>query len=205
MLNDEQTEYIRKEIEESSISIQDLKDDLLDHFCCSIENEIKKGTSFKIAYVRALQEICPNGLDEIHKETIYLLNYKKINAMKKLMYSIGLVASISTFTGLLFKILHLQGADEFFNYGLSGITLVFLPMLAIDRYKIGLSKVLSERLKVVLGFLSAILITVAVLLKLNHFSQYGNILLLIGAVIFILGYLPFLFFRMYRKSIEESI
>jgi hypothetical protein len=202
MLNDEKTEYIRREIEKSTISIQDLKDDLLDHFCCFIENEMSNGESFEDAFTKAKKHICPNGFDEIQKETIYLLNTNKIIAMKKLMYSIGLIAAIGTSTGVLFKILHLPGGDQLFTYGFLGIVLLFIPMLAIDRYKLSLSKVLSERLKIILGFTSAMIIGVAILLKLMHLKQFGDLLLIAGAVIFILGYLPFLFFRMYNKSVS---
>ena len=202
MLSDEQTEYVRREIEKSTISIQDLKDDLLDHFCCFIESEIKSGASFESAYATARQSICPNGFDEIQKETIYLLNSNKIIAMKKLMYSIGLVASIGTCTGILFKLLHLPGGDELFTYGFLGIVLLFLPMLAIDRYKLSISRVLSEKLKIILGLISGIIIGLAVLLKLLHLTQFGDTLLIVGSVIFILGFLPFLFFRMFSKSIE---
>lgn len=202
MLSDEQTEYIRREIEKSTISRQGLKDDLLDHFCCFIENEVKNGKSFEFAYVTARQSICPNGFDEIQKETIYLLNSNKIISMKKLMYSIGLMASIGTCAGILFKLLHLPGGDELFTYGFLGIVLLFLPMLALDRYKLSLSKVLSERLKIILGFVSAIIVGLAVLLKLLHLTQFGDTLLIAGFAIFILGFLPFLFFRMYSKSVE---
>lgn len=201
MLTDEQTEYVRREIENSAISIQDLKDDLLDHFCCFIENEMKQGASFEAAYAKARQVICPNGLDEIQQETIYLLNTNKIIAMKKLMYSIGLLASIGTCAGILFKLLHLPGGDELLTYGFLGIVLLFLPMLAIDRYKLSLGNVLSERLKIGLGFASGIIIGVAMLLKVLHISV-GNLLLIIGIVVFALGFLPFLFFRMYKQSRE---
>lgn len=201
MLSDEQTEYVRREIEKSRISIQELKDDLLDHFCCFIENEIENGKSFESGYATAIQHICPNGFDEIQKETIYLLNSNKIITMKKLIYSVGLIASIGTGAGILFKILHLPSGDELFTYGFLGIVLLFLPMLAIDRYKLSLSKVLSEKLKIILGFVSAMIIGVAVLLKLLHLTQFGDTLLIVGSVIFTLGFLPFLFFRMYSKSI----
>ncbi|NBP67955.1 MAG: hypothetical protein EBR30_12585 [Cytophagia bacterium] len=163
---------------------------------------MSNGESFEDAFTKAKEHICPNGFDEIQKETIYLLNTNKIIAMKKLMYSIGLLAAIGTSTGVLFKILHLPGGDQLFTYGFLGIVLLFIPLLAIDRYKLSISKVLSERLKIILGFSSAMIIGVAILLKLMHLKQFGDILLIAGAVIFILGFLPFLFFRMYSKSIS---
>jgi hypothetical protein len=85
MLSDEQAEQIRADIERSSLSFPMVKDDLLDHFCCVVESKLEQGHSFEDAYYLAWQQICPNGLDEIQEETIYLLNASKIIVMKKVM------------------------------------------------------------------------------------------------------------------------
>ncbi|CAA9527363.1 MAG: hypothetical protein AVDCRST_MAG96-3320 [uncultured Segetibacter sp.] len=200
-LTDEQVEFIRTEIDKSTLVSPSLKDDLLDHFCCFIEFRLAKGDSFTAAYAYAYQEICPNGLDEIQKETIYLLTSKKVIAMKKLMYFTGLVTSISVSIGWLFKLLNWPGGGDLFTYGFLGFVLIFLPMLAVDRYKLAFNKVLGERLKVILGFSSAIITGLAVMFKLMHL-QGASILLILGTVMFSFGFLPFLFFRMYRKSVE---
>jgi magnesium-transporting ATPase (P-type) len=201
MLSDDRIERIRVEIDKGGISMQELKDDLLDHFCCVVEYEMKKGLSFETAYQRAFEDICPNGFSEIQKETIFLLNSKRILTMKKLMYTIGLLASISFSVGWLFKILHWPGGDELFIYGFLAFVLVFLPLLAIDRYKAAFASVASERLKIILGFSSAIVTGMAVLFKLLHL-QGADLLLIVGAQMFSFGFLPFLFYRMYRKSLE---
>lgn len=107
MLREEEIALIEVQINKSAISSQALKDDLLDHFCCFIEHEIKGGSSFEEAHRKAWQQICPNGLDEIQHETIFLLNAKKIIFMKKTMYAIGLLASISITIGWLFKVIRL--------------------------------------------------------------------------------------------------
>lgn len=199
LLGDEKVDFIRGEIEKSAIAIQALKEDLLDHFCCFIEYEIKRGHSFEAAYAKAMKQICPNGFDEIQKETIYLLNAKKILFMKKVMYSIGLITSISVSIGWLFRILHWPGGNQLFVYGFLGLVLLFIPMLAIDRYKVSLTRALSERLKIILGASSTMIIGLGVLLKVTD-SQGGDLLLIIGMLLFSFGFLPFFFFRMYRKS-----
>ena len=120
--------------------------------------------------------------------------------MKKVMYSIGLISSICVCIGWLFKVLHWPGAGPLFNYGFLGFVLIFIPMLAIDRYKVNISKALSDKLRIILGFFSAMVMGLAVLFKLMHL-QGADILLIIGTLIFSFGFLPFLFFRMYKKSI----
>ena len=109
--------------------------------------------------------------------------------MKKIMYAIGLITSISMTMGLTFKILHMPGADELFNLGFFGFTLVFLPMITVDRYKQNLHKALSERLRLILGFLSAVLIGFSVLFKIFH-RPNADVMLLIGITIFSFGFLP---------------
>src|SRR5690606_31130331 len=132
------------EIDKSNIQNQALKEDLLDHFCCFIEARIAKGASFEAALQDAFREICPNGLDEIQKETIYLLNYKTNLIMKRVMYAVGLAASIAMSIGFLFRILHWPGGNNIFIFGLLPFVFIFLPLLAIDRFKLQLHKALSE-------------------------------------------------------------
>ncbi len=200
MLSDEHIERIQSEIDKGGISMPDLKDDLLDHFCCVVEYKMQRGLSFENAYQQAFMDICPNGFGEIQNETIFLLNAKRIVTMKKIMYSIGLLASISISIGWLFKILGWLGGGELFTYGFLGFVLLFLPLLAIDRYKAALTSVASERLRIILGFLSAIVTGLAVLFKLMHL-QGADLLLISGVLLFSFGFLPFLFFRMYKKSL----
>ncbi len=121
--------------------------------------------------------------------------------MKKVMYAVGLAASIAMSIGLLFKILNWPGGNTIFIFGLLPFVFIFLPLLAIDRYKLQLHKALSEKLKLILGIASAILIGLSVLFKIMHLMG-ADILLVLGIGLFTLGFLPFLFFRMYKKSLQ---
>jgi len=197
----EQVTIIRKQVEQSGIINEMLRDDVLDHLCCVVEIKISKGMNFDLALQEASHELAPEGLIEIQRETVFLLNPTKIIRMKKIMYAIGLLTSISMTFGLTFKILHMPGADELFNFGFFGFTLVFLPMITIDRYKQNLHKAMTERLRLIFGFLSAVLIGASVMFKVFHI-QDADVMLLVGIAIFSFGFLPFLFFSMYKKSIS---
>ena len=201
MLSEQEINSLETEIQQSAIASEALKEDLLDHFCCFIEHEMTKGVSFEEAKLNAWQQICPNGMDEIQQETIFLINAKKIIIMKKVMYSIGLLSSISVSIGFLFKLLHWPGGGELSTFGFLGFVLLFIPMLAIDRYKLTLKKALTEKLKVILGFTSVGITGLAVLFKIMHYPG-ADILLIVGVLTFSLGFLPFLFFRMYKKSVS---
>lgn len=200
-LTDEQIQFIQIKIDASAITLPALKDDLLDHFCCYIEVRLAQGEAFAVAYAQAYQQICPNGLNEIQKETIFLLNSKRMLTMKKLMYFIGLITSVSFSIGWLFKLLYWPGGGDLLTYGFLGFVLIFLPMLAMERYKLAYTNILGEKLKIMLGFTSTIIIGLALMFKLMHL-QGASILLIVGFVLFSFGFLPFLFFRMYRKAVE---
>lgn len=200
-LSDDQLLAIRELIATSTVTIDTLKDDLLDHLCCVVEIRMERGSSFETALREALHELAPNGLDEIQRETLYLLNSNKILTMKKVMYSIGLVCAISISLGWLFSVLHWPGGSELFNYGFLGFMLLFVPMLTIDRYKVSLRKALSEKLRIIFGVVSALLTGLAAAFKFLHLAG-ADILLLTGMVLFTFGFLPFLFFNLYKKSVS---
>lgn len=178
-----------------------LRDDVLDHLCCVVEIKLKKGNDFILALQEASHELAPEGLIEIQRETIFLLNSTKIIRMKRIMYAIGLLSAIGMTMGLTMKMLHLPGSGELSSISFLGFTLLFLPMVLIDRYKQNLHKALSERLRLIIGFLSAVLIGLSVLFKTFHYEG-ADIVLLVGIAFFSFGFLPFLFFGMYKKSIS---
>lgn len=57
------------------------------------------------------------------------------------------------------------------------------------------------KLKVILGSFSALIVGLAGVFKVLHL-QWADHLLLGGMLLFTFGFLPFLFFRMYKKSIS---
>jgi hypothetical protein len=104
--------------------------------------------------------------------------------------------------GWLFKYLNWKGGGDMLTYGMICFLLVFLPMLAINRYKMTLGKALSENLKIILGFSGAIIAGLGIILRTSG-MQYGSLMVIVGTLIIAFGFLPFLFFGMYRKSIEQ--
>ncbi len=202
MINDEQVELVIEEVNKSSLRNQQLKDDLIDHLSCLIEYEMKKGAGFSEAMELAFQQTAPNGLNEIQQETIFLLNYSKIIFMKRLTYTLGFIFSAAFFIGIFFKLMHLPGATILGFGGGAGLAFVFIPLLLINKYKQLMGEVLSERLKWFVGSASLILFMAASFFKLFHLPGAA---ILLGScfLVFVFGFLPFLFFRMYKQSVEE--
>ncbi|WP_299245639.1 hypothetical protein [uncultured Aquimarina sp.] len=199
-LSIEQEEKIKDFVDKQGLRIQALKDDILDHLCCVVESELKAGKTFDQSLQDAILELAPNGLIDLERKTFFLLNSKRIIMMKKLMYFIGFVGALTLTTGITFKILWYPGANKLFITGFLLLLLVFVPMLAFDKYKVAIAKTLSERLKIILGCVSGVIVGLSGLFKLMHWMG-AEVLLLAGAFVFAIGYLPFLFFAMYKRAL----
>ncbi len=199
-LTTEQVEVVKRVIESSGIEIETLKDDLLDHLCCVIESEMKDGKSLDASLNDAIRQLAPDGLKEIERETVFLLNSNKILFMKKIMFFIGFVGAFTLTMGTTFKWLHWPGGDELFMSGFLTLTLLYAPLIAIDSYKVPLSRALSQKLRITIGLLSVLSIGIGALLKISGLFG-GDFLLLGGSVVFAIGFLPFHFFTLYKRSI----
>jgi len=200
-LTDENIEFIAQIINSSKIESIEMKEDLIDHFCCAIEEDMGKGLNFEKSYDKAYQNICPDGVDEIHRETVFLLTFKKIKAMKRLLYVSGYLSAIGITTTVFMKLNH---------FGYPGITFLltsvimiflFIPSLFVNIYKRDLIKSLSNRLIYTFGFIGVELLVVSALFRLNHWS-WSTSIFLTSFVILNFAFFPFLFFKMYRKSVD---
>jgi hypothetical protein len=152
-------------------------------------------------FVKRSVSFAPDGLNEIENETFWLL-HPKLLLMKKMLYGFGLLFSMMTAIGFFLKVLHWSLANELLITGMGGILLVVIPMIVVNmiRYKTHSS---LERAKDRLGIASAILWSAGGILKVLHVVA-ANETLLLGTVVFALGFLPCLFLIMYRKSVESS-
>ncbi len=121
--------------------------------------------------------------------------------MKKLIYAAGLLSAMTFTTGWTFGVLRLPGTTYLQLYGFIGFAFVFLPLLAMDHYNALIRETLSEKLKFIFGMTSGVLVGVSALMKLMHL-QGTNWFLVAGAVLFVFGFLPFLFFTLYKKSVS---
>jgi hypothetical protein len=200
-LSPEEVAIVRKQVDQSSIRLDSLRDDVLDHLCCVVEIKIERGGVFDTALQEALRELAPDGLDEIQRETVFLLNSTKVIRMKQVMYLIGLVSAISMSLGWMFRILHWPGGTALTIYGALAFSLLFLPMLIINHFKVKINSALSEKLKLGTGFLSALIYCSAFAFKLMHLPGADQLIIL-ATLLFSFGFLPFLFFTMYKKSVS---
>ena len=200
-LSAEQEKTIQQYVDSHELKLKTLRDDIIDHLCCVVESGLGKGKPFEQLLNEAVDDIAPNGLREIDRRTTFLINYNRILIMKKIMYVIGFIGSVALTMGVAFKLLHLPGANPLFMIGYLSLLLIFVPLLAFDRFKVAIAKVLSVRLKIIFGAISSVILGLAGLFKILHL-QGADVLLMLGTIIFAVGFLPFLFFTMYRSSVS---
>lgn len=200
-LTTDQENIIKTLVDNQKLTIKTLSDDITDHLCCVVESQLGKGKSFDDLLNNALMDLAPNGLIEIQHKTIFLLNSKRIILMKRLMYLIGFIGSITLTAGITFKLLHMPFGTELFTIGFLTLLLIFIPLVTFNRYKVAISKSISVKLKMILGAIASIITGLSGLFKLMHL-QGAELLLILGAFIFGFGFLPFYFFTMYKKSVS---
>ena len=73
-LSTEQINIIKETVNKSLIKLPTLKDDIIDHLCCVVEIKMDRQQNFDSAFKEALHDLAPDGLDEVYKATIFLLN-----------------------------------------------------------------------------------------------------------------------------------
>ena len=202
-LTEEQEKKVQQYVDAQGLKRTTLRDDVVDHLCCVLEHETGKGKPFEQSLHRAVNELAPRGLKNLERQTLFSLNAKRIIRMKKLLYLTGLIGSVTLTIGVTLTLLSMPGGNRFFMIGFLTLLLVFIPLLALDRYKVAISST-PERLQIVLGVIAAVTTGLSGLFKVLHL-QGAPWLLLLGAFIFAVGFLPFFFFSMYRKSVSRKI
>lgn len=198
MIEERNIQRIIDAVDQSSIESKEMKDDLVDHFCCLIEIDMKEGIPFEKAYERAYLQTCPSGLNEIQKETTYLLNRSKMVFMKRLTYLTGFLLFLSSTIGGAFKILHLPGARVLMAMGSMGLVFVFLPLLFYKRIA---HKIQPERIMWKVGLASVCSFALAALFKILHFPGFA-VLMALSILLLSFGFLPLIFFKVYEKSVN---
>ena len=198
-LTEKQIDYITQVVNNSTIQSETMKEDLIDHFCCAVEADMQKGVSFETAYDKAYHYICPDGFDEIQRETIFLLTFKNIQKMKKLLFISGYLSAIGATTTLFLKLNILPfGGIMLFITALI-LVFVFLPTLFMYLYKKDFAQFYGKKTMYVGGFAGVAFLVLSALFWAMHWPL--EIVLLLTALLALnFAFFPMLFLKMYRKT-----
>jgi len=194
VLNDSQIERITDTVNGSNIASAELKEDLIDHLCCIVEDEMAKDKDFESAHQTALQRVCPNGLDEIQNKTVFLLPSKSRKRLDRTTYISGFAALTGMLITTIMKILHLPYAGMVLIATTFVGTFVFFPAIIVHLLKSG-----KKNVSYILGFIGAWFLVLFVVFKLMHWP-WDNIFLLLAVLFVYSGVFPLFFFKTFRKS-----
>ena len=81
-ISDQQIDYILNDFRARGVEMESLQENLLDHICCIIEQELEANGDFERFYSTTIKTFYKNELKEIEEETISLLNNKNLEEIR---------------------------------------------------------------------------------------------------------------------------
>jgi len=176
-------EIIAGEVRSQEIVFSHLADELIDHLCCDVEDEMEGGLAFGEAWARVKQKFGIRRLKEIQEEALYETDIK-YRFMKNTMKISGVAGTILFGCAAMFKIQHWPGAGIILTLGAMILTFVFMPSALGVLWKETKS---GKRLVLFISaFLSAGLFITGILFKIQHWDGGGPILIMAGVVMLFL-------------------
>jgi len=200
-LTEEQIAFIENDIKVRGITSPDLSIDLLDHICCLIEYKLDEYRNFETVYQETLLLFGEKGLKEIQDETNRLLTFKHYYIMNATMKISGYISSLMILFGAFFKFNHWPGANIMLVIGMFFLTVLFLPLLFILKFKSSAESNRSIVLSII-GFVAALLICMGILFRIMHWPN-ARMLTITGGVLLLLGYLPIYFISVYKNTTNK--
>ena len=189
-ISEQQIDFILDDLRARGIEMVSLQQDLLDHICCIMEQNLEEDGNFESFYYRTIEQFYKKELCEIEEETINLLIHKNYYTMKKGMLISGLISTLLLSIGIVFKFLHFPGAAVLILFGVLLLSFLFLPLLFVLKAKE--SKEIKDKIILSLGFLAAISLTLGILFKVMHWP-FANLLGLAAMIIMLFLFLPIYF------------
>lgn len=202
VFNKSHVETIAQKLANSGLTSVHLQPELLDHYCCIVEEKMSEGKSFDDAYKYAWTAINPGGIHEIEEELFFLIYLNKQTTMNKMKYLGGFFAASFIALGFLFYILHWPGGKMFTVIGYASLlfTCTIITITAFNKHS---NQNKMDKFRLISGNLTGILIATGSLFKAFHWPG-ANILLVVGFSVLILLYLPAFFHHAYKRSIEGA-
>lgn len=195
-ISEKQIDFILDDISARGIEMESLQQNLLDHVCCIIEQNLDEDGDFESFYSTVIATFYKVELKEIEEETINLLIHKNYYIMKKVMLISGSLSAGILSLGLLFKFMHWPGAAVMIFFGIILLSFIFLPLLFV--LKIKEKQQSSDKVVVGIGTVCAILISIGILFKIMHWP-FATLLETSALLLMLFLFIPIYFFSGVRN------
>jgi hypothetical protein len=134
-LSDKQIDYIINDIRARGVEMESLQNDLVDHICCVVEQNLEASGDFENFYSSVIKTFYRKELKEIEEETISLLKNKNYYSMKKVMITSGIISAALMTMGIILKFMNMPGASFGIVTGITLFSFIFLPLMFILKVK----------------------------------------------------------------------
>ena len=198
---DENYERIRSDLIHRGLTYDRLLDDLLDHVCCMLEEEMERGSDFDTSFRHVMDAIPDKQLPLIQHQTLLNLD-KKYQRMKKFTYVFGLIAALIIIMGSIFKKLHWPGAGILLTVGVLMTVLGFLPLYFRTSYRELAEK--KNPIYGIVGYITLALLLLGALFKIMHWPG-ANIAIYTSTGFLLIGFVPLYVVNIFQKSGKEKI
>lgn len=188
VLTTSQVKQIEVIVNHADVHYSHLHDDLVDHICCDVEQNITHGFSYEESLKRVQQKFGIQTLKQIQEDTRVLTD-KKYRIMKTSMKIFGNISLAMLGLATIFKLFHFPGAGIIMVLAFLLTALIFFPSAIYANYK-GTKSKLKGGLHIA-AFLGGVLYLGGILFTLQHWPG-SNILWLAGVSILLFLFIPLL-------------
>lgn len=195
-LTDKNIDYILTDISARGVEMESLQQNLVDHICCIIEQNLEANGDFESFYKKTIKTFYKDALWEIEEETISLLTFKHYYTMKKIMIWSGALSALTLTVGIIFKYMYWPGAAALICLGIFSGSLLFLPLLFTLKAKE--KQKTKDKLVMGIGALGIILLILSFLFTVMHWSHSID-MMYFSAALMLLVFLPLYFFSGIRN------
>jgi len=201
-LNDKHIDYIYHDLNKRGIVLQDLKENIVDHVCCIIEQEMPPEADFKDYYNNIINRFFNTQLKELQQETDTLLHNTYLPFLKKSIQISGIFSVVLLLIGTYCKFNLLNGAGVMLLLGTLLFAFAFIPSLILLKFKDNSSK--TNMVLVVLGFFIVATGSMGCLFKIMEWPMATQ-LKLISIISFLVGYIPLYYFSSIKNTDHKFI
>jgi len=168
-------DQISNDIRKQEITFKHLADELIDHICCDVENEMKNGSSFHDAYRSVKEKMGHRRLKEIQEETLFAVDTKYRN-MKRTMKISAIAGTVMLGFAALFKMMHWPGSGILLTLGAFTLAFVLMPSALTVLWKETHSG--KKLFLYISAFVTAMLFIIGVAAKVQHWPLAAFILMI---------------------------
>lgn len=194
-------DLIIQEVARAGITFSHLREELVDHLCCDIENAMQQGMSFENAFEKIRDSVGNKKLKKIQEDTITSID-KKYRIMKNTMKIFGLVSMIMITVGALFKIQHWPGGGVLLVFGFLFLVSMFFPSALWLMKKE--SKIKDSLFIYIAAIIGGTILLIGILFKIQHYPGAG-ILLIFGFMTINLLLIPSILISKLRDTVARNL